>query len=103
MIGRSSLAVEVQLWSEDLLTSERRHSATAEFVMVAVDGEGRPKTFAIQTHPYSLSAAMRRHFVGAEPLALRGGPVGSRTGRLMPPAVILAGSALCRRGGGMTC
>ena len=42
MIGRSSLAVEVQLWAEGLLSGERRRSATAEFVMVCVDGEGRP-------------------------------------------------------------
>ena len=45
MIGRSSLAVEVQLWAERLLTGERRRSATAEFVMVAVDDAGRPKAF----------------------------------------------------------
>lgn len=46
MVGRSSLAVEVQLWAERLLTGERRQSATAEFVMVAVDDAGRPKPFA---------------------------------------------------------
>jgi acyl-CoA hydrolase len=45
MVGRSSLAIEVQLWSEGLLTSERRHSATAEFIMVAVDDDGRPRAF----------------------------------------------------------
>lgn len=43
MTGRSSLAVEVQLWAEGLLSGERRRSATAEFAMVCVDGEGRPK------------------------------------------------------------
>ncbi|WP_295241476.1 acyl-CoA thioesterase, partial [uncultured Brevundimonas sp.] len=43
MVGRSSLSVEVQLWAERLLTGERRRSATAEFVMVAVDAAGRPK------------------------------------------------------------
>lgn len=43
MIGRSSLAIEVQLWGEGLLTGERRHAATAEFVMVCVDEAGRPK------------------------------------------------------------
>ena len=46
MVGRSSLSVEVQLWAERLLTGERRRSATAEFVMVAVDDAGRPKPFA---------------------------------------------------------
>ncbi|MDQ1154181.1 acyl-CoA thioesterase [Brevundimonas sp. SORGH_AS_0993] len=46
-VGRSSLSVEVQLWAERLLTGERRLSATAEFTMVAVDGSGRPKPFAV--------------------------------------------------------
>jgi acyl-CoA hydrolase len=42
MVGRSSLAVEVQLWAEGLLSGARRHSATAEFIMVAVDRTGSP-------------------------------------------------------------
>ncbi|WP_428152038.1 acyl-CoA thioesterase [Brevundimonas sp.] len=42
-VGRSSLSVEVELWAERLLTGERRRSATAEFVMVAVDDAGRPR------------------------------------------------------------
>ncbi|WP_293827590.1 acyl-CoA thioesterase, partial [uncultured Brevundimonas sp.] len=46
MVGRTSLSVEVQLWAERLLTGERRRSATAEFVMVAVDDAGRSKAFA---------------------------------------------------------
>ncbi|HEY0926234.1 acyl-CoA thioesterase [Brevundimonas sp.] len=50
MTGRSSLAVEVQLWAEGLLSGERRHSATAEFIMVCVDGEGRPKPIGSETH-----------------------------------------------------
>jgi len=41
MTGRSSVRVTVHLWSEDLLTAERRHAASAEFVMVAVDPSGR--------------------------------------------------------------
>lgn len=41
--GRSSLTIEVQLWAEDLLNGRRSHSATAEFVMVAVDQSGRPE------------------------------------------------------------
>lgn len=44
MVGRSSLSVEVQLWAERLLTGERRRSTTAEFLMVAVDDAGKPKT-----------------------------------------------------------
>lgn len=40
--GRTSLHVEVELWSEGLLSGERRRSATAAFVMVAVAEDGRP-------------------------------------------------------------
>ncbi len=40
--GCSSVTVEVELWSERLLTGQRRHAATARFVMVAVDEQGRP-------------------------------------------------------------
>lgn len=50
MRGRSSLAVEVQLWAEGLLTGDRRHSATAEFVMVCVDGQGHPKPMEAIVH-----------------------------------------------------
>lgn len=45
MVGRSSLAVEVQLWAEGLLSGERRCSAAAEFIMVAVDEAGRSRPF----------------------------------------------------------
>lgn len=41
MTGRSSVAVGVELWAEDLLSGERRHAATATFTMVAVDSSGR--------------------------------------------------------------
>lgn len=40
--GRSSVRIGVELWAEDLLTGERRRAATAQFVMVAVDRDGRP-------------------------------------------------------------
>lgn len=40
-VGRSSVTIEVELWAEALLTGERRRSAVAEFVMVAVDETGR--------------------------------------------------------------
>ncbi len=43
MTGRSSVRVQVQLWSEDLLSAERRQAATAEFVMVAVGVDARPR------------------------------------------------------------
>jgi len=46
MVGRSSLRIGVELWAEDLMTGDRRRSATAVFTMVAVDGEGRPKPWA---------------------------------------------------------
>lgn len=40
--GRTSVRIEVDLASEDLLTGRRRAAATANFTMVAVDREGRP-------------------------------------------------------------
>lgn len=45
-VGRSSITIEVELWSEALLTGERRRSAVAEFVMVAVDKAGRSSPIA---------------------------------------------------------
>ncbi len=44
--GRTSMLVETELFSEDLLTGKRRLCTVSRFVMVAVDGEGRPTTFA---------------------------------------------------------
>lgn len=45
MTGRTSLLVEVELWSEELLSGKRNHAATARYTMVAVDEEGNPKAF----------------------------------------------------------
>lgn len=45
MTGRSSLLVEVELWSEELLSGKRNHAATGRYTMVAVDADGRPKRF----------------------------------------------------------
>ena len=45
-VGRSSVTIEVELWAEALLTGERRRSAAAEFVMVAVDPAGRATPIA---------------------------------------------------------
>ncbi|AKM07158.1 thioesterase [Pelagerythrobacter marensis] len=42
MTGRSSVRVAVELWSEALLTGERRHAATALFTLVSVGPDGRP-------------------------------------------------------------
>lgn len=44
--GRTSMLVETELFSEDLLTGKRRLCTVSRFVMVAVDGEGRPTKFA---------------------------------------------------------
>lgn len=41
-VGRSSLQVEVDLDSEDLLSGDRRRSTTGRFVFVAVDELGKP-------------------------------------------------------------
>lgn len=40
--GRSSMRVEVELWSEHLLSGERSQTAKGLFIMVAVDGSHRP-------------------------------------------------------------
>ncbi len=50
MAGRSSLLVEVEMWSEELLTGARNHAATSRFTMVAVDDEGKSKPFT-PAHP----------------------------------------------------
>jgi acyl-CoA hydrolase len=41
-VGRTSLRVQVELWSEDLRSGERVLATTGHFVMVAVDATGRP-------------------------------------------------------------
>ncbi|NTZ89333.1 acyl-CoA thioesterase [Agrobacterium tumefaciens] len=41
-VGRSSMAIETKLWSENLLTGERHITATGHFAMVAVDTDHRP-------------------------------------------------------------
>jgi acyl-CoA hydrolase len=41
--GRSSITVETQLFSENLVTGERILCSTAQFVMVAVSADGRPQ------------------------------------------------------------
>ncbi|CUA97900.1 acyl-CoA thioesterase [Pannonibacter indicus] len=41
-VGRSSIHVEVDLWSEGLLTGKRQLAAKGQFVMVAVDASHRP-------------------------------------------------------------
>ena len=48
--GKTSMVVKTELFSENLLTGERRLCTVSHFVMVAVDDSGRPITFE-GTHP----------------------------------------------------
>jgi len=41
-VGRTSLRLRIDMHREDLLTGDRSLCTTGEFVMVAVDAEGRP-------------------------------------------------------------
>ncbi len=41
-VGRTSMTVAVELWSEDLMSGARTCTANGHFVMVAVDGGDRP-------------------------------------------------------------
>ncbi|MFQ5416196.1 MAG: acyl-CoA thioesterase [Myxococcota bacterium] len=41
-VGRTSLRIEIEMHREDLLTGARSLCTTGEFVMVAVDENGRP-------------------------------------------------------------
>jgi acyl-CoA hydrolase len=41
-VGRTSVAVDIDMHSENLLTGERELCTTAEFVMVALDEAGEP-------------------------------------------------------------
>ena len=42
-VGRTSMRLCVETHGEFLDTGERHHCTTAEFVMVAIDAEGRPR------------------------------------------------------------
>ena len=42
-VGRTSMQVEVELVSEDLLTGERQPCTRGRFVMIALDPDGRPR------------------------------------------------------------
>ena len=44
--GRTSVTVEVELWTEDLLTGNRELCTKGSFVLVAVDEQGRPAPLA---------------------------------------------------------
>jgi uncharacterized protein (TIGR00369 family) len=43
LVGRTSMEVGVRVESENLVTGERRHTASAYLTFVALDKEGRPK------------------------------------------------------------
>ena len=43
-VGRSSMQVEVELIAEDILSGEREPCTRGRFVMIALDGRGRPTT-----------------------------------------------------------
>lgn len=43
-VGRTSMHVEVDLYSEDLLTGERRLGTRGRFVLVALDEAGKPSS-----------------------------------------------------------
>jgi acyl-CoA hydrolase len=45
-VGRTSLRIEIEMQREDLLTGDRSLCTTGEFVMVAVDEDGRPAPIA---------------------------------------------------------
>ncbi len=42
--GRSSIHVAVDLWAENLLTGDQRRAGSADYVMVAVDEQGKPQS-----------------------------------------------------------
>ncbi len=41
-VGRSTMEVRVEVIAEDILKEEQTHALTAYFIMVALDGSGRP-------------------------------------------------------------
>ena len=42
-VGRTSLRIQIEMHREDLLSGDRSLCTTGEFVMVAVDADGRPE------------------------------------------------------------
>lgn len=43
-VGRSSMTIEVEAWAQRYLTHEKVKVTDADFVMVAVDKDGKPRT-----------------------------------------------------------
>jgi len=54
-VGRTSMTVAVELWSENLMSGARTCTANGRFVMVAVDGRDRPVPIARQETVDNLS------------------------------------------------
>jgi acyl-CoA hydrolase len=48
--GKTLLAVEVELWAEDLLSGKRELCTKGSFVLVAVDEHGRPAPITPAEH-----------------------------------------------------
>jgi len=44
-VGRSSMTVKVKMWGEELLSGKRTFCADSDFIMVAVDKDGKSKPF----------------------------------------------------------
>lgn len=49
--GRTSMTVEVDLYSEDLLTGDRQIGTRGHFVLVALDAHGKPTQVPPLPHP----------------------------------------------------
>jgi acyl-CoA hydrolase len=43
-VGRTSMEIQIEVQTEDLFTGQRTKALTSYYTMVAVDGEGRPKS-----------------------------------------------------------
>lgn len=57
--GRTSMTVEVDLYSEDLLTGDRQVGTRGHFVLVALDAHGRPTAVPRLTQPAGLPSGER--------------------------------------------
>ena len=79
-VGRSSIRMLVEVWSDDPLSSEWRKVTEAVFVFVAIDGSGR-------------TVRSRRAAEVGQLVAAR--LPGATAKRFLP--VVLAGTAPCRR------
>jgi acyl-CoA hydrolase len=56
-VGRSSVAVDVEMVGEELLSGERRRCGSGRFVFVAVDNDGKPVPARAASRPQRTRAA----------------------------------------------